>query len=231
MFIFFYLSSSSSFIRRIERHDSTGGRKLSLPHIEEPAYRRNKQRGQRRKNRKWPRYKPRLRRFLPSLLFAAQHVSLSSPLLSPFLLTRIRTIHCAPSFGSPEGRRGVGWPPGGPPLPRIIASLQLCHLLVISFARCVRCQGDLCHSYRRLHRGRERALKRHALAGQLASRVWNLLNFTLIQIDLPYNRINGIKYVKNLSNPRGVLQIYFHMYFLFIRNAVTKRKTLQMWIG
>lgn len=124
-------------------------------------------------------------RFLPSLLFAAQHVSLSSPLLSRrFLLTRIRTIHCAPSFGSPEGAREVGQPPGRPPLPRvrIVASLQLRHLLVISFARCVRCQGDLRHSYRRLHRCRERALKRHTLAGQLASRIWNLLNFTSIQI-------------------------------------------------
>lgn len=158
------------------------GRKLSLPHIEEMrivgtsgAHKEGKIGSGLGLNH----------RFLPSLLFATQHVSLSSPLLSRrFLLTRIRTIHCAPSFGSPERAREVGQPPGRPPLPRvrIVASLQLRHLLVISFARCVRCQGDLRHSYRRLHRCRERALKRHTLAGQLASRIWNLLNFTSIQI-------------------------------------------------
>lgn len=115
--LFFYLSSS--FIRRIERRDSTDGRKLSLPHIEEPAYIVGTSGADREGKIASGLVKPRLHRFLPvSLLFAAQHVSLSSPLLSLFLLTRIRTIHCAPSFeGSPEGRRGVGRAPGRPPLP------------------------------------------------------------------------------------------------------------------
>lgn len=162
-------SSSSSFTRRIERHDSTGGRKLSLLHVEEPAYRRNK------RTEKEESEVASLRLlsidFYASFCRATRFSKLATTI--PFLLTRIRTIHSAPSFGSSDGRREVGRPPGCPPLPRvrIIASLQLRHLLVISFARCVRCQGDLCHSYRRLHRGRERALKRHALAGQLASRV------------------------------------------------------------